>query len=161
MRNLWTENETEPLLWAAMLIAEGRMSYYRACKTLDGLLPLRSFESIRTKLKPMVAKIKAGTKLAADKAPFYRPHVYVAKGFTTNAAADVVKNFIAPAALSLATTEATMLANGWTKDQSGHWTSALLCEHANECPVECPCAADCYCKAPGHACGKKIEQKQA
>jgi len=28
--------------------------------------------------------------------------------------------------------------------------SAMYCEHANECPVVCPCGSDCYCKA--HSC---------
>lgn len=32
-------------------------------------------------------------------------------------------------------------------------TSAVYCEHANECPAVCPCPDDCYCK--DHTC--KIE----
>ena len=27
------------------------------------------------------------------------------------------------------------------------WGSPFLCEHANECPVVCPCATGCYCKS--------------
>lgn len=28
-------------------------------------------------------------------------------------------------------------------------TSAIFCEHANECPQECSCPKDCYCKVEG------------
>lgn len=27
---------------------------------------------------------------------------------------------------------------------------AMFCDHANECPVTCPCAPDCYCRS--HTC---------
>jgi hypothetical protein len=28
--------------------------------------------------------------------------------------------------------------------------SPIFCEHANECPAQCPCGSDCYCKE--HTC---------
>lgn len=26
------------------------------------------------------------------------------------------------------------------------YNNAMFCSHANECPVQCPCDLDCYCK---------------
>lgn len=34
---------------------------------------------------------------------------------------------------------------------------AMLCEHANECPVQCPCSSDCYCKK--HTCKPRKKSK--
>lgn len=28
--------------------------------------------------------------------------------------------------------------------------SAMMCNHANECPAVCPCDADCYCRVKGN-----------
>ena len=34
-------------------------------------------------------------------------------------------------------------------------TSAMYCEHANECPYSCPCDECCYCKS--HSC-KQVDE---
>lgn len=31
--------------------------------------------------------------------------------------------------------------------------SFMYCEHANECPMTCPCDSECACQAPGAMCG--------
>ncbi len=33
-------------------------------------------------------------------------------------------------------------------------TLAMFCDHANEVPMTCRCADNCYCKTPGLTCGK-------
>jgi len=33
------------------------------------------------------------------------------------------------------------------------WRSAMMCDHANEVPIGCPCATNCYCKS--HTCASR------
>lgn len=157
MKNdLWAKHEIEPLVWAAMLIAEGRLSYYRACKTLADVLTKRTFEAIRSKLKPMVYKIRYGTSEASKALPTYKPNIVVAHGFLSDVKVNPKsKNFLVQAQQAAASAAQIEMDKNWPKDANGFRTSAIICEHANECPAECPCPPDCYCKAPGHTCGNR------
>lgn len=33
-------------------------------------------------------------------------------------------------------------------------SSAIMCDHANECPVNCTCSDSCYCRVDGSCSGK-------
>lgn len=37
--------------------------------------------------------------------------------------------------------------------------SALYCNHANECPVQCDCTQDCYCRVEGSCVDRNRYQK--
>lgn len=40
------------------------------------------------------------------------------------------------------------------------FSSPIWCEHANECPVVCPCPPDCDCQRPGAMCNPKVKEEE-
>lgn len=44
-------------------------------------------------------------------------------------------------------------------DQNGFRVDVVFCEHANECPICCPCDPTCYCRAPGRWCAPRENRR--